>query len=412
MADKGGQTTQAGIDYQNKIAALFLGRMISPGPWPASKDIIEVRNEDPSAEVDDVVVRYRDHTVWIQVKLSMAATGDTWIKFWQHMLAQRWSSFGEHDRLVLVISQTPPWVRELAEICGKAGGSKRPVELATLDQQVREWQARLSIAQKDLLNSIVQHLAGRAPAEHLSPQALFELFSHMLVWLQFNPDQIESDFCDLYMPRTNVESSQLFARLYYLVSDRARYGKSISRAELIQELSRENILILGGGAVPNLSGLVQEIFKRVQEVSAALPGLPKMEDLFDDHRDPADSADVVAAIFRTSGNRTTAPFQVPYVGRREGVADTQRALRNALIDAGGTLLVACRGGIGKTREVAELAKNLSNEGWIVCVARNEGDAILNRLSGFPFNQSDRLLLVFDDLHRRAAAGVGRSKTVC
>ena len=265
MADKGGQTTQAGIDYQNKIAALFLGRMISPGPWPASKDIIEVRNEDPSAEVDDVVVRYRDHSVWIQVKLSMAATGDTWIKFWQHMLAQRWDSFGERDRLVLVISQTPPWVRELAEICGKAGGSKRPGELATLDQQVREWQARLSIAQKDLLSSIVQHFAGRAPAEYLSPQALFELFSHMLVWLQFNPDQIESDFCDSYMPRANVESSQLFARLYFLVSDRARYGKSISRAELIQELSRENILILGGGAVPNLSGLVQEIFKRVQE---------------------------------------------------------------------------------------------------------------------------------------------------
>jgi len=71
MADKGGQTTQAGIDYQNKIATLFLGRMIDPGPWLKSEEVIEVRNEDPSAEVDDVVVRYRDHTAWIQVKLGM-----------------------------------------------------------------------------------------------------------------------------------------------------------------------------------------------------------------------------------------------------------------------------------------------------------------------------------------------------
>ena len=30
MADIGGQTTQAGISYQDKIAALYLGRLIDP----------------------------------------------------------------------------------------------------------------------------------------------------------------------------------------------------------------------------------------------------------------------------------------------------------------------------------------------------------------------------------------------
>lgn len=30
MSDIGGQTTQAGINYQDKIAALFFGRMIDP----------------------------------------------------------------------------------------------------------------------------------------------------------------------------------------------------------------------------------------------------------------------------------------------------------------------------------------------------------------------------------------------
>ena len=67
MADKGGQTTQASIDYQNKIDTLFLGRMIDPGLWPKNEEIIELCNEDPNAEVDDVVVRYQDYTVWIFV---------------------------------------------------------------------------------------------------------------------------------------------------------------------------------------------------------------------------------------------------------------------------------------------------------------------------------------------------------
>jgi hypothetical protein len=61
MADKGEPTTQAGIDYQNKIATLFLVRMVDPGPWPKNEEIIEVHNEDPTAEVDDVVLRYKNH---------------------------------------------------------------------------------------------------------------------------------------------------------------------------------------------------------------------------------------------------------------------------------------------------------------------------------------------------------------
>jgi len=44
MAEKDGQTTQAGINYQDKIAALFLGRMIDPRATrlPADQQAIEV----------------------------------------------------------------------------------------------------------------------------------------------------------------------------------------------------------------------------------------------------------------------------------------------------------------------------------------------------------------------------------
>ncbi len=172
MADKGGPTTQAGIDYQNKIATLFLGRMIDPGPWPKSEEIIEVRNEDPTADVDDVVIRCQDdHTVWIQVKWNMEKSGKTWIKFWQHMITQRWGKFGDRDRLVLVMGQSPNWVKDLKEICGKAYGASNLIELVSLGDQTKEWQMRLSETQKKLVDDIAEKILGEHIASKNSVQA-------------------------------------------------------------------------------------------------------------------------------------------------------------------------------------------------------------------------------------------------
>ncbi len=278
MADTGGQTTQAGIDYQNKIATLFLGRMIDPGPWQKNEEIKAVCNEDPTAEVDDVVLYYQDgHTVWIQVKLDMKDSGETWVKFWKHMINQWWHRplpLIEDDTLALVISQTPDWVKHLEEICGRAHGSKKSPELATLDQQVANWQERLSTDQKTLIDNIVADVLHKqrpkkkskkkteetttieeskipkvgdpVKAEHLQPAALFELFSHMEVWTQFNPDKIKTDHGRSYMPKATKEWNELFADLLEIVGDNARYGKSISRPELIRDLSLKNIVITGG----------------------------------------------------------------------------------------------------------------------------------------------------------------------
>ena len=69
---------------------------------------------------------------------------------------------------------------------------------------------------------------------------------------------------------------------------------------------------------------------------------------------------------------------------REGIADTQASLYEALLDSGGALLVQSRAGLGKTREIAELAARLcDDEGCTVCVAREEGDARLSAPTSFP-----------------------------
>ena len=131
--------------------------------------------------------------------------------------------------------------------------------------------------------------------------------------------------------------------------------------------------------------------------------LPKMTDLFEMVHDPAE---VPAAIYRSGPGRWLAPWEVPYVRGREGTADVQEAIYRALVDAGGALVVQSRAGLGKTREVVELAADFCRRGWTVCVARGgEADRALNRLAEFPEECGDRLLLVFDDLHRRVGVDV-------
>jgi hypothetical protein len=97
---------------------------------------------------------------------------------------------------------------------------------------------------------------------------------------------------------------------------------------------------------------------------------PRVTDLFEIIRDPAE---VPSAIFRHGGGRAIAPYQVPRVEFRQGVEDIQTKLYEELLGSGGGLLVLSRAGLGKTREVADLAIRMCAEGWTICVATAEGD---------------------------------------
>ena len=56
MASTGGETTQLGVLYQNKVTALYLGRMLDPRAinLPTNQQVVEVRGEKPGADVDDI----------------------------------------------------------------------------------------------------------------------------------------------------------------------------------------------------------------------------------------------------------------------------------------------------------------------------------------------------------------------
>jgi len=72
MPEPGGPTAQAGIHYQNTVAALFLGRMLDPQKRPDSDRVTGVRVEVPT-DVDDTVVDFADgHCAYIQAKRALS----------------------------------------------------------------------------------------------------------------------------------------------------------------------------------------------------------------------------------------------------------------------------------------------------------------------------------------------------
>ena len=116
----------------------------------------------------------------------------------------------------------------------------------------------------------------------------------------------------------------------------------------------------------------------ILQLSGASFPAPTINDLFEIIRDPAD---VPAAIFRTDPGRGLAPYAVPYVSERKGIADVQSQLYEALLDSGGALLVQSRAGLGKTREVVQLAtRRCEDAGWTICVARGGGRCAASRPS--------------------------------
>lgn len=109
MAEAGGTTTQAGIFYQNSVAALYLADLLDLGAIPPRERVIEVRVEAPT-DVDDIVVRYADwHCQYLNVKTDITLGSDPWKVLWKSLSTQfNRVDFGADDQLTIVLEGLTP----------------------------------------------------------------------------------------------------------------------------------------------------------------------------------------------------------------------------------------------------------------------------------------------------------------
>jgi len=159
-------------------------------------------------------------------------------------------------------------------------------------------------------------------------------------------------------------------------------------------------------SVPQLNVTVTPTFSR-----QATEGRRYVEELFEIISDPPE---VPRALFGTDTSEWLAPYDVEYVGVREGVSDVREAIMTALSDSGGRMAIRGPHGVGKTREVAEVAREYAaRKKWKVLIAHynDEANARMGPVAALPPQLIDaKVLVVVDNLHARVIAATGESPT--
>ncbi|VXC21466.1 conserved hypothetical protein [Pseudomonas sp. 8Z] len=191
MTEIGGPTTQAGIRYQDRVAALYLGRMMDPRERPSRERPVEVRIETPDY-VDDFVVRLDDGSQrYFQVKLSLQRQGETWKSLWLALYRQLTSGLSPDDRLALVLGEPSQLASDLKALTERTDGA-----------DLEEWLERLTTRQRDIKSSIGQVIG-------VSDSELLLLFNRLdlSIWPS---KELERDYVPLWMPSANVPLVRLF----------------------------------------------------------------------------------------------------------------------------------------------------------------------------------------------------------
>jgi hypothetical protein len=177
MPEQGGATNQAGIYYQNTLAARYLADLLDLSSLPPRERVVEVRLEAP-AHVDDIVVRFADgHREWIQAKLSVRRGDEAWQKLWANLWAQSQdASFGADDRLLIIIGEHDSVARQLRDICDRAATAV----------DVTEWLRRLTVGMREIVAAIERSIG-------VTTADVLELLRRTLVELAAQ-DELENTF--------------------------------------------------------------------------------------------------------------------------------------------------------------------------------------------------------------------------
>lgn len=220
MTEAGGPTTQAGIRYQDQVAALYLGRMLDPRERPRQDQPVEVRIEAPQ-DVDDFVVRFADGARrFFQVKLSLEAHGAPWKQLWLALRRQVGNDFTPDDRLAVVLGEPSRLASNLRALCERRS-----------DSDVAEWQCRLNAEQRQLLLSI-QALFDDDAQEAWRVLGLIDVS----VW---TASELERDFAPQWIPPSSAPPGRLFRALSEMAWEAAAVRSRFDGPTLYERLRAE-----------------------------------------------------------------------------------------------------------------------------------------------------------------------------
>ena len=221
MPEAGGTSTQAGIYYQNSVAALALSDLLSFDHHVRREQVIEVRVEAPDS-VDDLVIRYADgHREFRSVKLSLRKGSKAWINLWKDFGAQQSApDLRRGDRFSVVIETETSASRLVAGICANAESSTNWAE----------FRNRSTDAQRKTADDIFDILG--------SEQKTLDILKRtMVIFLPYI--QVEKDFELKKLAKGQHTQHNLFPILRDIVGGEARRRGLFLPATLRRRLHQE-----------------------------------------------------------------------------------------------------------------------------------------------------------------------------
>lgn len=226
MTESGGSATQAGVFYQNTIAALALADLLDLGQLSARERLLEVRVE-ATEHVDDIVLLFADgHQDFQSVKLRLRLQNVAWTALWRSLHAQLQSGFGPVDQLTIVVAERNAASDAVAQLCERAA--------TAIDQA--GFVGRLAAAQSRALASIEKITGGMQPA--------FELLRRTRL-LYLAQDATESELRRRRLTGASPSLPSLLPILRDIVGGAARRRGLFRPASLRRRLKLEHDLLLG-----------------------------------------------------------------------------------------------------------------------------------------------------------------------
>jgi hypothetical protein len=224
MPESGGTTTQAGITYQNSVAALAMLDLVDMAPTPVSQRVTDIRVEAPEA-IDDIVIRYADGTATYQnVKLELDRRGKPWKKLWTQLHAQRTGSFGADDDIQVVVSERNDLFVNCAEIAQRS-----------VAENANEWVKRLTADQVKILDDIVKQVG--------TLDAALEIFQRT-TFLHWSDQHIEAEFNRRRLAAGAGGPATLLTTLRDIISSGARRRTLYRSGPLRRQLELEHSIKL------------------------------------------------------------------------------------------------------------------------------------------------------------------------
>lgn len=226
MTEAGGATTQAGIYYQNGVAAMHLAELLDLRDVPARERVVGVRVEAPT-DVDDIVVDYADgHRHFLSAKLSLRAGGKAWDNLWADLQAEATAPTRRpDDRLSIVVAERTTASDTVTKLCMLTASS---VDAA-------EFSGRLTESQRKIFNKI------RPPKNSLAD--CFELLRRIEVMV-LSEAEIEREFSARRSEATSVAPTTLLSLLRDLAGGYARSRRSFRAPILRQRLFEDHQVII------------------------------------------------------------------------------------------------------------------------------------------------------------------------